>query len=167
MWFLSTLAGVVFAVIMMRLVYIRFVNNPTITTIDTTNHPIWEVPFPSVTLCNINKVHAPSASNITKQLLGRGVPYDRILTFYNMVPNLISPAYVEEEFLNISLILADLGYTTETLMMEIVQPCEDLVKLCFWKGYERRCNQLFKLSRSTEGVCCSFNYIALRTILES
>lgn len=151
----------------MRLVWIRFVINPTITTIDTTNHPIWEVPFPSVTICNINKVHAPSAENVTRQLLEKGVSLDRIRLFYSMVPNLVSPVYVEEEFLNISMILTDLGYTTETLMMEIVQPCEELVRLCFWKGYETRCNELFKLSRSTEGVCCSFNYIALKTILES
>lgn len=106
---------------MMRLVWRRFQINPTITTIDTTNHPIWEVPFPAVTICNINKVFAPSAENITRQLLNRGIEYDRILLFYSMVPNLISPIYVEEEFLTISLILQDMGYTTETLMMELVQ----------------------------------------------
>lgn len=129
--------------------------------------PSWLNYFPFVYCLLLTQVFAPSAENITRQLINRGIAYDRILLFYSMVPNLINPIYVEEEFLNISLILQDIGYTTETLMMELVQPCEQLLKLCWWKGAMTPCNELFKLSRSTEGVCCSFNYKALKPALES
>lgn len=167
LWFISCVAGIYCAVLMMRLVWQRFQNNPTITTIDTTNHPIWNVPFPSVTICNINKVYAPRAENITRLLKSRGIAEDRILKFYELIPNLIYPEYVDEEFVNISNVLREAGYTPDSLMSELAQPCDRLLKLCYWKGTEMPCNELFKLSRSTEGICCSFNYKALRLSLES
>lgn len=150
----------------MRLVWRRFQNSPTITTIDTTNHPIWNVPFPSVTICNINKVYAPRAENITRQLRNRGIPEDRILKFYDLIPNLIYPEFVDDEFLNMFRLLQEAGYTPDSLMSELAQPCDRLLKRCLWKGTESPCSELFKLSRSSEGICCSFNYKALRISLE-
>lgn len=166
LWFLSCIAGIMCAVIMGSLVWRRFKINPTITTIATTNHPIWEVPFPSVTICNINKVYAPNAVNITRLLMEKGVSLERIYKFFELIPNLINPEYVDSEFLSISAILQGMNYTTETLMSEIAQPCDKLLRKCFWKGKETECHELFKLSRSTEGICCSFNYKALRRSLE-
>lgn len=82
--------GVSFAVVLILLVWDRFQSTPTITTIETNNYPIWNVPvspntrmdnknqlivyayhdlqFPAVTLCNINKVHRPATMNITEKL---------------------------------------------------------------------------------------------------
>lgn len=166
LWFLSCVAGVICAIVMMRLVLIRFKNSPTITTIDTTNHPIWEVPFPSVTLCNLNKVYRPNSRRITTTLMSRGVSLERINEFYSLLPNLMNPEFINDDFINISEILRNLSYTTETLMLELVQPCENLLKACFWKGNEYPCYKLFKISRSTEGICCSFNYKAIKSSLE-
>lgn len=52
----------------MLLVWVKFQNTPTITTVETNNYPISNIQFPAVTLCNLNKVYAPAAENITKQL---------------------------------------------------------------------------------------------------
>ena len=164
LWFCCCIAGIYCAVIMMRLVWRRFQMNPILTTIQTTTYPIWEVPFPSVTICNINKVYGPRTANITKMLIEKGVPEDRIPKYYEVLPNLINPEHVDSEFLNI---IQRTNYTTETLMTELAQPCDSLLKLCFWKGSETPCNELFKMTRSTEGICCSFNYVALRRALES
>lgn len=168
LWFLSCVAGVFVGVYMMNLVWIRFQESPTITTIETTSHPIWFVPFPAVTICNINKVYAPNTVNITGRLIERGISRDRIQKFYEKIPNLITPVIaVDEEFLYISSILQDMGYNTESLMTELAQPCENLLKYCFWKGTQTPCNELFKLSKSSEGICCSFNYKALKRSLEA
>ena len=29
---------------------------PTLTSLDSTNHPVWEIDFPGVTICSPNKV---------------------------------------------------------------------------------------------------------------
>lgn len=163
---MSCVAGLYCALLMMRLVWRRFELNPTITTIDTTSHPIWEVAFPGVTICNINKVYAPNAVNITRKLVEVGVSVERIQKFFELVPNLITPDYIDDDFLNITSILSTIGYDTDTLMSELVQPCEQMLKVCSWKGVETPCQDIFKQSRSNEGFCCSFNYKALKLSLE-
>lgn len=69
----------------MKLIYDKYESTPIITVVDTNNYPIWNVHFPSVTVCNVNKVfilidcsfefltfilqvYAPAANNITQQL---------------------------------------------------------------------------------------------------
>lgn len=67
-WGGSILIGAAFAFIIINLVWQRFELKPTITRVETNFYPIWNVPFPSVTICNINKVYRPATLNITKQL---------------------------------------------------------------------------------------------------
>lgn len=69
-WTSACIMGAVFAVVLMNLVWKRFQTTPTITTVETNNYPIWNVPFPGVTICNINKVYAPATKNITERLYG-------------------------------------------------------------------------------------------------
>lgn len=64
-WALACLLGTGFALTLMYLVWHRYDTTPTITTVETTNYPIWNVPFPAVTICNVNKVYRPAAENIT------------------------------------------------------------------------------------------------------
>lgn len=67
-WGGSILIGTIFAIIFVILVWQRFELKPTITRVETNFYPIWNVPFPSVTICNINKVYRPATLNITKKL---------------------------------------------------------------------------------------------------
>lgn len=60
--------GFVFAIIMMLLVWNRYQTIPTITTVETTNYPIWKLQFPAVTICNNNKVYAPAAEILAAKL---------------------------------------------------------------------------------------------------
>ncbi|KAJ4438117.1 hypothetical protein ANN_14056 [Periplaneta americana] len=36
------------AVMMMKIVWLRFQESPTVTTVETTNYPIWNIPFPEL-----------------------------------------------------------------------------------------------------------------------
>lgn len=63
-WFFLTISSGIFSLHMMNLVWIRYQTTPTVTTIETLNYPIWEVPFPAVTVCNINKVHLPNTKKL-------------------------------------------------------------------------------------------------------
>lgn len=67
-WLTACVLGIMFAVILIMLVYERFQSTPTITTVETNNYPIWNVHFPAVTICNNNKVFKPATVNITKKL---------------------------------------------------------------------------------------------------
>lgn len=49
--------------------------------------------------------------------------------------------------------------TMDELILYVMQPCESLVKQCLWLNKYIPCNELFQISMTTQGFCCSFNYI--------
>lgn len=59
-----------------------------------------------------------------------------------------------------------MGYTTDRLMFELMQPCGNMIKSCAWLGKTVPCDTLFRVAKSSEGFCCSFNYKALKDALE-
>lgn len=45
-WASAVIVGAVFSFALMSLVWDRFQTTPTITTVETNNYPIWNLPFP-------------------------------------------------------------------------------------------------------------------------
>ena len=37
-------------------VYEKYQNSPTVTTVSETNHPVWNINFPAVTICSNNRI---------------------------------------------------------------------------------------------------------------
>lgn len=158
--------GAVFAVVLMRLVWDRFQTTPTITTVETNNYPIWNVNFPAVTICNINKVYAPATRNIIEKLMQKGIARESVIEFLENLAKLITPEYIDALFLKTYQHLEEMGYTTDRLMFELMQPCGNMIKSCAWLGKTVSCDTLFRVAKSAEGFCCSFNYKALKDSLE-
>ncbi|EAT37212.1 AAEL010779-PA [Aedes aegypti] len=48
------------------------------------------------------------------------------------------------------------------LIGEFAPPCSDMFERCMWKGTQWRCDNLFQMVNTTEGLCCSFNYYGTR-----
>lgn len=53
--------------------------------------------------------------------------------------------------------LAALGYTHEHLLLEAMQPCNDMIKKCVWYDRVTPCDTIFFVTKSSQGFCCSFN----------
>jgi amiloride-sensitive sodium channel len=49
-------------------VWREYINSPTVTTVDSTTYPIWEVPFPAIAVCNINKISKSATRNLAQDL---------------------------------------------------------------------------------------------------
>lgn len=81
---------------------------------------------------------------------------------------LVAAEYVkfDREFSLIHQDMSALNYTTDRLMYELMQPCDHLIANCTWLGKAMPCVQLFRVAKSSEGFCCSFNYKAPREFLE-
>lgn len=77
-WISTITMGIVFASILMQLAWKKFETNPTITTIETNAYPIWNLRFPAVTICNINKVYAPAADQFTERMIKHGLSGQRV-----------------------------------------------------------------------------------------
>ena len=48
--------SIIIGVIIMRPVYNKWINVPMITSIESTNYPVWNISFPAVTICSNNKI---------------------------------------------------------------------------------------------------------------
>lgn len=190
-WGGAFIIGAAFALIMIILIWQRFQSTPTITTVETYYHPIWNVPFPAVTICNINKVYRPATKNIKRKLynlliffafshFGRGIEIvipiyfpirldygvneTHIEYFFKKMSGLVRPPPQQpnDVLLNVYDILEKMGYTSETLMREVMQPCNKMLYYCLWLNKEYPCDELFQVSKGSEGFCCSFNYGATK-----
>lgn len=93
---------------------------------------------------------------------------DSVQDYFSELGKLVAAEYVtfDKDFVQIQQHLAALNYTTERLMYELMQPCEHMIANCTWLGRATPCVQLFRVAKSSEGFCCSFNYKAPRNILE-
>lgn len=57
-WGGTIVFGAVLLIVMISLTWGRIKNTAILTTtVDTYYHPNWKVPFPALTLCNINQIH--------------------------------------------------------------------------------------------------------------
>lgn len=48
------------------------------------------------------------------------------------------------------------------LLERLTPNCKEMIERCAWKGTLWRCDNLFQIVNSSEGVCCSFNNVAFR-----
>lgn len=96
----------------------------------------------------------------------RGLKKESIIEFLENLAKLITPEYIDALYLKTYQFLEEMGYTTDKLMLELMQPCNNMIKNCAWLGKIVPCETLFRVARSSEGFCCSFNYKALKGDLE-
>lgn len=54
-------------------------------------------------------------------------------------------------------IFGRLGYNPAKMLLELNQPCDSLVKYCYWLESEVSCAKHFQVTKTHEGFCCSFN----------
>lgn len=62
------------------------------------------------------------------------------------------------EYIEFDRAITQFGYTSETLMLSLMHPCDRMLRQCIWWSKPTPCDQLFRVSRTTEGFCCSFNF---------
>lgn len=51
-------------------------------------------------------------------------------------------------------------------MLELMEPCSYMMQNCSWLGKSKPCETMFRVTKSSEGFCCSFNYKGLKNSLE-
>lgn len=68
-WLVALVASVLGGILLIiQLVYRFQSGSACVTTLHTTNYPIWNVAFPAVTLCNENKIYKPLVYKVVSQL---------------------------------------------------------------------------------------------------
>lgn len=65
---------------------------------------------------------------------------------------------VTTEMQQFQLAMKQFGYTVESLMLEVMEPCSSFLQQCAFLSRFIPCEELFFVSKTTEGFCCSFNH---------
>ncbi|CAF4751748.1 unnamed protein product [Pieris macdunnoughi] len=147
--------------------YRWYARNPVVTVIESTQGAIWDVPFPAVTVCDINVISKKAARSLSNNLtLPPHVTPDYVFKALKLIPLLFLGTIKEKdkEQLNILQDIIDTnGITLKTLFTTLspTSSCDNLIQRCMWKNIMYRCDQLFQQVTIKVGTCCSFNYFAI------
>ncbi|XP_050094043.1 sodium channel protein Nach-like [Anopheles aquasalis] len=143
---------------MAMIAWVRFRTTPTITTIETMTYPIWKIPFPAVTVCNINKIDREKANAIIERLVTEfGLSRENATELLVAQASLINFEEVNQTYMELEQVLGRMGWNPATLLLELNQPCKDLIKVCYWLGAEVPCQAIIRRTRTDNGYCCSYN----------
>ncbi|XP_066601859.1 sodium channel protein Nach-like isoform X2 [Prorops nasuta] len=142
---------------MMMHVWRNFDQNPTVTTIDAA-HPIRNLPFPGVTICNNNKVYKPRTREFRKIMQSNGLNSSEMDQYFLLLSKLVRPERIEANNSMLTGVLGFLNVSVEGLMYQLRQPCSSMLISCSWLGYRYDCSKIFKTVKSNQGFCCAFNY---------
>ncbi|KAM0730353.1 Sodium channel protein Nach [Formica fusca] len=160
-WTLIMICSFAFLSWMFWKTWIRYSTNPTRTVIQSFYTPIAVVPFPAITVC-------PLVSPLRARR-------EEILQSLQLPPNMDNktamfllkhgPSFANEhvasgrKYLKDLQVLLKINHITLLNFLKLLRPCEDLFEYCSWDDDAKNCSELFKLSYTHSGICCSFNYL--------
>ncbi|XP_036140942.1 sodium channel protein Nach-like [Monomorium pharaonis] len=159
-WIIIMIGTFVFLSIMLEKFWLRYTTNPTRSVIKSFHSPIFQAPFPALTLCPLIPPLGKTRKKVFESLTlpnNMNNSTGRFLVRYG-------PAMANENnpggrsHLNELKLLLKTNNMTLLDFLKALRPCEDLFETCFWEGTEKNCSELFKVSYTYTGVCCSFNY---------
>ncbi|XP_075150394.1 pickpocket 16 [Haematobia irritans] len=160
-WLIITIVAIIVSIVLVMISYIWNRETPTVTVIESSHYPTWNIPFPAVTLCNFNKISKTKSMNMAKALKRpQNTSEEDILRMFPIV--MFYSFAFNQSSANISLakeILQLNNMTLNDLARTLSPNCMDMISRCYWKGTNTRCDGLFQPIKSTGlGECCAFNY---------
>jgi amiloride-sensitive sodium channel len=154
-------------------VYTKWQTVPTITSVATTNYPIWSIYFPAVTICSNNKIIASQFKAILKRQPWKNLSIDsgdpekfskdlktavRTVALYNDDPDILGD---DELTIGAKTILNEYKGKLPGLMQSVMHTCTSMLLTCIWQGKTVPCTDLFSVRRTDSGYCCSFNTLRM------
>ncbi|XP_066582320.1 pickpocket protein 28-like [Prorops nasuta] len=145
-WIISFTVAVLTASYYIWFLYQKWNDTPIIISLSPESVPLHEIPFPSVTICNMNNARKSEAHRILKG-------EDELEQF------------LLEDICNTDNITTDplIGATNWTsmlrFMINVSQSCTDMIYYCEWHGNQTDCEKIFNPTMTDEGICCNFNSV--------
>ncbi|XP_029721589.2 pickpocket protein 28-like [Aedes albopictus] len=136
-------------------IYYKWSMNPVMITYTQSMFPLWEVPFPAVTICPTTKVRVEDL-NLTdmlirvqrKETIGSD-EYEKLYTLAHVCP-FMKLWYKPREEINKSI--------TE-MLKNVSLSIEDLFERCYWRHTETPCWKILSPVITDCGICYTFNQL--------
>lgn len=124
-------------------------DNPIIIALNSALTPLNEIPFPAVTICNMNQARKTIADSVAENSL-ENMLLESVCNLDDQVKNSSQEAaqnYVGK------------WAQFRTFLVNSSQPCKEMLKYCRYAMVEERCMDIFLSMLSDEGLCCTFNML--------
>ncbi|XP_049294259.1 pickpocket protein 28-like [Anopheles funestus] len=149
---------------LIQTVYDKWRRDPVVVTFAEKPTPIYDIPFPAVTICSITKVKSNvlnftavyqrvvhGGGNITEQ------EYDRFLAMIQ-VCDFSFNKYLANQSFDDNLV---------HMLQDIAIPFEELFLMCVWRNKYVSCRDLFEPTITERGICYTFNGLSGEDILRA
>ncbi|XP_063706215.1 pickpocket protein 11-like [Culicoides brevitarsis] len=143
---------------------------PTVTLVESTHYPTYKIPFPGVTVCNVNKISKKAIVAFAKKLKNPipNATEDDTLELLKQLNGYIQlKTDYGDRFDDLNKLLAFNKLKIENVMATLMPECDKTIEKCFWLGTEVRCDAFFESTVTFLGNCCSFNYVGLKSYRNS
>ncbi|XP_034839656.1 sodium channel protein Nach-like [Maniola hyperantus] len=168
-WAVTVVISIICAIFLVVTAYRWYARNPIVTVVETTQGVIWDIPFPAVTICDLNIVSRKAARSFTQELMSLpdNVTADFVFNTLKLAPVLhfLNKAQPDQKKdLQILQDILDLNSITIEMLFKKISPaslCSNLMERCMWKNTIYRCNQIFRHIFVAVNLCCTFNYYAV------
>ncbi|ALC39113.1 ppk16, partial [Drosophila busckii] len=160
-WLIVVVAAVIAAIALVLVSWYWNSETPTVTVIESSHFPTWNIPFPAVTVCNFNKISKHRALDLlNKMQLPANVSKAHLQQLFNLTLLPVVKPISQTDLATYQQILDLNNYSLAELVKRLSPDCLEMVSRCIWKGINSRCESLFQRIVTLEGYCCSFNYFA-------
>ncbi|XP_017770397.1 PREDICTED: pickpocket protein 28-like [Nicrophorus vespilloides] len=154
-WLVTLIASVCLCTYLIMKTYNKWERSPVIVSFATKQTPIWQIPFPAVTICPETKC-LQSEFNFTKLYLKtlNGTLNDDELATLEYLSLICNP--------RMAISLLKMKTINETILHffdDISPNYEDVFLICFWIGEPFYCKSIFTPILTDEGVCFTFNML--------
>ncbi|KAJ0173050.1 hypothetical protein K1T71_011226 [Dendrolimus kikuchii] len=137
-------------------VYAKWRLSPMIVSINPTNMPLHDLPFPAVTICNVNQ----AKKSVAERYRDHGQVFILFVSAVDkkLLQSLCTTQDDTEIFEDKVALSADWDHT-RSFLINVTQPCQEMLALCFWDSTMMNCEDLFNAQLTDEGLCCTFNVV--------
>ncbi|XP_017760977.1 PREDICTED: sodium channel protein Nach-like [Eufriesea mexicana] len=170
-WFDRTLWFLVYAVTVPAMVYtiyygyLEFMENPIFTSVETEYFPTYQLDFPGIAICSINRISRRAAVELANEVFAANITdlsIDDILSMISQLGDLYDSEFIQQKrFHRIDQLLTVYynGYYSITDLMKRLTPrCSSMLLKCRFHNEKRNCSDIFAFRKTQDGFCCTFNY---------
>ncbi|XP_076658617.1 sodium channel protein Nach-like [Halictus rubicundus] len=136
-------------------------------TPESDDFPTEYIEFPGIAICSVNRISHRKATMLAADMYNANVSnmtVDEILHAIKDLGYLYNTHFKREEgYTEISRLLSIFygGHYNISEIMEYLTPeCSSLLMTCVLRGEEKNCSDIFSVSKTQDGFCCTFNYFS-------
>ncbi|XP_046994338.1 pickpocket protein 19-like [Schistocerca americana] len=141
----------------------RFGSRTTMTVVESTNYPVYEVAYPAVVVCDNNRVHWDKLLDYERRQLSE-LDADTRAVFRSLVTSLAQMEWADfdlftpKDLANYRALDTLSHVNFSDVMKQVMPKCEEFFhNACYWRSETRNCCDIFEVLLTDIGYCFAFN----------